>query len=155
MRGALLALALLAASAAGCRRADDGVSAPVTEAPAVSESLPMGGAKSVTTVFIASRGPGNGADAGGPAAADAHCRMLAAAEGSGDHTWRAYVSASARDRIGNGPWYNAAGDLVAANVEALHDDNGRIIISSERALTEKAEPVSGSADELLYCFAID
>ena len=39
--------------------------------------------------FITSRGPGDGADLGGLAGADAHCQALAAAVGAGDRTWRA------------------------------------------------------------------
>src|SRR5690606_40616739 len=66
--------------------------------------------------FITSEGPGNGADLGGLAGADAHCARLAEAVGAGNKTWRAYLSTTAegdqpavnaRDRIGSGPWYNA------------------------------------------------
>lgn len=79
--------------------------------------------------FITSIGPGNGADLGGLAGADAHCQTLAAAVGSGDRTWRAYLSAqakddqvavNARDRIGSGPWHNALGVVIANNVDELH-----------------------------------
>ena len=64
------------------------------------------------TFFLTSMGPGNGANLGGLAGADAHCQSLAAAVGAGDKTWRAYLSttgpggANARDRIGDGPWQN-------------------------------------------------
>src|SRR6478672_8983343 len=87
-------------------------------------SLEMGGKKSVTRFFVTSRGIGRGGDLGGLAGADAHCQALAKAEGSGDHTWHAYLSttatrnepaSNARDRIGPGPWYNALGDRVAVN----------------------------------------
>ena len=66
---------------------------------------------------------------GGLAGADATCQRLAAAAGHGARTWRAYLSvergangqaAPARDRIGAGPWYNAALMLVANNVTELH-----------------------------------
>src|SRR3954468_7676169 len=99
-----------------------------------SDSLQMGGKKSVTRFFITSRGLGRGDNVGGLAGADAHCQALAKAEGSGDHTWRAYLSTAAtasqpavnaRDRIGKGPWYNAGGMLVASTLEQLHSaDNG-------------------------------
>src|SRR6186713_1018159 len=68
--------------------------------------------------FITSAGPGKGADLGGLPGADAHCQKLAAAAGAGARTWHAYLSANAsgsqpvvnaRDRIGQGPWYNARG----------------------------------------------
>ena len=102
------------------------------------------------TFFVTSKGLGKGGDFGGLAGADAHCAALAKAEGAGDHTWRAYLSTSAvegqpaidaRDRIGNGPWYNAEGLLIAANVEELHSDKNRI--SKETAVTEKLDPVNG------------
>jgi hypothetical protein len=77
--------------------------------------------------FITSEGPGNGADLGGLAGADQHCQTLAAAAGSAKNTWRAYLSSSdgeasinARDRIGQGPWYNYEGVLVASNIDELH-----------------------------------
>lgn len=66
---------------------------------------------------------------GGLAGADATCQRLAAAAGHGARTWRAYLSvergangqaAPARDRIGAGPWYNAALMLVANNLTELH-----------------------------------
>jgi len=113
----------------------------------------MGGKKSVTRFFIPSRGVGRGGDLGGLAGADAHCQTLAEAEGSGDHTWRAYLSTSAmngqaavnaRDRIGTGPWYNAAGDLIAANVDELH--SGKARIDKEKALTERGDSVNGVGD---------
>lgn len=42
--------------------------------------------------FVTSQGPGKGADLGGLAGADAHCRQLAASAGAGGRTWRAYLS---------------------------------------------------------------
>ena len=63
----------------------------------MAQSREMGGAKSVMTFFVTSKGPGKGGDLGGLAGADAHCQALAQAEGAGDHTWRAYLSASARE----------------------------------------------------------
>src|SRR5580700_9632657 len=66
--------------------------------------------------FITSAGSGKGANLGGLAGADKICQTLAAAAGGGNKTWHAYLSTSAangqptvnaRDRIGNGPWYNS------------------------------------------------
>jgi hypothetical protein len=113
----------------------------------------MGGAKSVMTFFVTSRGSGKGGDLGGLPGADAHCQALAKAEGAGDHTWRAYLSASetsgqppvnARDRIGKGPWYNAEGELVAANVDELHSPNSKV--SKRMAVTERLDSVNGVGD---------
>ena len=120
----------------------------------VPDMIEMGGAKSVTTFFITSAGPGNGGDLGGLAGADAHCQTLAEAEYAGDHTWRAYLSTMptdatpavhARDRIGTGPWYNAEGMLIAADVETLHGDDNHV--GKERATTERLDPVNGVGDD--------
>jgi hypothetical protein len=77
--------------------------------------------------FITSVGSGDGANLGGLAGADAHCQKLAAAAGAGNRTWRAYLSGTengktvnAKDRIGAGPWFNAKGVQIAANVAELH-----------------------------------
>ena len=127
--------------------------APAAQTQKVPPSLPMGGAKSVTRFFITSRGTGKGGDLGGLAGADAHCQSLAKAEGAGDHTWRAYLSTAAttgqpavnaRDRIGTGPWYNAAGELVAMNLEQLH--NARSPLNKDTAVTERADSVNGVGD---------
>ena len=102
--------------------------------------------------FITSNGPGNGADLGGLAGADAHCQDLAAAVGAGNRTWRAYLSAqatndqpavNARDRIGPGPWHNALGVIVANNVDELHGDNN---VNKQTALDENGNVVNGRGD---------
>jgi hypothetical protein len=108
--------------------------------------------QSAGTFFVTSKGAGNGADLGGLASADKHCQTLAAAAGLGSMTWRAYLSTqasgstpavNARDRIGNGPWRNVKGVLIATNVNELHGDNN---ISKQTALTEKGIMVSGRGD---------
>ena len=108
--------------------------------------------------FITSVGVGDGANLGGLAGADAHCQKLAQAAGAGPRSWRAYLSATAaagqppvnaRDRIGNGPWYNAKGALIAWNVADLHGDvqRDRNSINREFALDEKGQPVKGRGDQ--------
>ena len=141
--------------ALGCESRGDTNRSTTTDqvSPPAAESLSMGGAKSVMTFFVTSRGSGKGGDLGGLAGADAHCAALAKAEGAGDHTWRAYLSTSpgdgqaavhARDRIGKGPWYNAEGLLIAANVDELHSEKSRV--SKETAVTERLDPVNGVGD---------
>ena len=134
-------------------RPESATSTPSAGGAAVPQSIPMGGEKSVLRFFVTSRGLGQGGDLGGLAGADAHCQALARAEGSGDHTWRAYLSASAtdgqpavnaRDRIGKGPWYNAEGLLIAATVEELHSDKARV--NQETAVTERLDQVNGVGD---------
>jgi hypothetical protein len=93
--------------------------------------------------FVTSAGSGDGANLGGLAGADAHCQALAEAAGAGDRTWAAYLSTqgpnavNARDRIGSGPWYNAKGVMIAANVDDLHKES--VNINHETALDENGE----------------
>jgi hypothetical protein len=98
--------------------------------------------------FITSVNPGNGADLGGLEGADAYCATLAEAAGVAGRTWAAYLSTTAenaRDRIGSGPWVNANGVEVAADVEVLHGDaNG---LSKENSVDETGAVVNGRGDE--------
>lgn len=102
------------------------------------------------TFFLTSRGPGDGANLGGLAGADAHCAMLAEeADAAAGLAWRAYLSAAgtdARDRIGNGPWHNANGVMVANGVADLHSDQNRL--SKENSVSERGEVISGRGDEV-------
>jgi len=103
--------------------------------------------------FVTSRGPGNGADLGGLAGADAHCQMLATEVGAGDRTWRAYLSTdptpeqpaiNARDRIGSGPFVNVRGVVVARTVDELHSPQNNV--NKQTALTEQGAIVNGRGD---------
>src|SRR5215211_9523725 len=98
----LTALTLFTASTAA---------AQATPAQPPQPQQPMG-------FFITSVGKGDGANLGGLAGADRHCQDLAQAAGAGGRSWHAYLSTvaqgvqpavNARDRIGNGPWFNAKG----------------------------------------------
>src|SRR5437773_3822741 len=97
--------------------------------------------------FVTSVGLGKGGDLGGLEGADRYCQSLAQAAGAGSKTWHAYLSiqgsggVNAKDRIGNGPWFNAKGVQIAANVADLHGDNNKI--SKETALDEKGMTVKG------------
>lgn len=104
------------------------------------------------TFFVTSVGSGKGADLGGLEGADRHCQSLAEAAGTQGKTWRAYLSnqaidgaeaVNAKDRIGAGPWQNAAGVAVADSVEALHGENN---LTKETALDEKGQTVNGRGD---------
>ena len=107
--------------------------------------------------FVTSVGKGDGANLGGLAGADAHCQTLAAAAGRGGVTWHAYLSTqgpgavNARDRIGQGPWYNARGGRIAQSVADLHGDTLEAArlgsnLAKQTALTEKNTVVSGFQD---------
>lgn len=102
------------------------------------------------TFFVASNGPGKGADLGGLEGADRQCQTLAQAAGAGNKTWRAYLSTqasgggqavNARDRIGNGPWQNFKGEVVAQNVDDLHSANTKL--GMQTSLTERGTVVAG------------
>ena len=100
--------------------------------------------------FLTSKGPGDGANLGGLAGADAHCQMLAESVGAGGRTWRAYLSSSgespvnARDRIGSGPWSGANGVRVASDVDDLHGDNNKL--SKVNSIGASGEPINGRGD---------
>jgi hypothetical protein len=108
--------------------------------------------KTNLSFFITSVGSGDGANLGGISGADAHCQKLATAVGAGNRTWRAYLSGvengkpvNARDRIGSGPWVNAKGVQIAANVAELHSEAAKT--GKENSLTEKGEMVNGRGDK--------
>ena len=77
-------------------------------------------------------------------------QMLAAAVGSGNRTWRAYLSTqgqgavNAKDRIGPGPWQNAKGVVVAKDVADLHGASNNL--TKQTSLNEKGEVINGRGD---------
>ena len=101
--------------------------------------------------FVSSVSPGKGADLGGLAGADAHCQALAKAAGSTSTNWAAYLSTTegqgnegvnARSRIGNGPWKNSKGVVIATSVENLHSAQNNL--TKQTSITEKGEGLPGS-----------
>src|SRR6266700_5445309 len=102
------------------------------------------------TFFVASNGPGKGADLGGLEGADRQCQTLAQGAGAGNKAWRAYLSTqatggaeavNARDRIGRGPWQNFKGEVIAQNVDDLHGDSTKLGMPT--SLTERGTVVAG------------
>lgn len=114
-------------------------------APAIAGDHSMG-------FFVTSVGMGDGANLGGLDGADAHCALLAKAAGSKGRTWRAYLSTqvegkrgiSARDRIGKGPWYNAAGERIASDLDDLHISPNIVM---RTALDENGNRIKGRGDK--------
>ena len=113
--------------------------------PAAEEPMEMG-------FFVTSVGVGNGGNLGGLAGADAHCQSLADNAGAGHRVWRAYLSTQAtdsesavdaRDRIGAGPWANAKGVVMAANLDDLMYNNANL--HYENSLDENGEKVNSGA----------
>ena len=87
---------------------------------------------------------------GGLRGADTLCQDLASAAGFGNKIWRAYLSAErdadngnrstdARSRIGNGPWFNSQGMMVAGNLTELHERKG----DSTVFIDERGRPING------------
>lgn len=128
----------------------------------LASSMAFGQAKQAPqpmSFFVTSSGSGKGADLGGVAGADQRCQTLAAAAGS-TFTWHAYLSTqakggqpavNARDRIGQGPWYNAKSGRVAQGLADLHGDTLELAragntVSKVTAITEKGESVKGAGD---------
>jgi hypothetical protein len=112
------------------------------------------------TFFVTSVGLGKGANLGGLAGADALCQALATAVGAGNHAWHAYLSTqakngqpaiNARDRIGQGPWYNARGQQIAQGQADLHGDTLELArlgsnLFKQSALNEKGQVMNGVGD---------
>ena len=122
----------------------------------VALAMQAGGTSPEMTFFVTSAGRGFGGDLGGLAGADNWCQRLAEGVGRGRHRWRAYLSAPAtstspavhaRDRIGTGPWVNAAGVRIASDLGELHDGNNRL--GPDTALTEKGTTVAPGRHDIL------
>jgi Protein of unknown function (DUF1554) len=114
-----------------------------------SDSSTAPTASSGLSFFVTSTKSATG-NIGGLRGADALCQNLAQAAGAGNKTWRAYLSVErdadngnratdARSRIGNGPWLNAKGVMVAANLTELHARKG----DSTVFVDEKGQPING------------
>ena len=94
-----------------------------------------------------------GGNFGGLAGADAFCNLLGnealASISLPGKIWRAYLSSStvdAKDRIGSGPWYNAAGERIAANVADLHNTDWR---GTAQIQTQFGDPVFGPQHDVV------
>ena len=131
----IVGLALLAVSVAACANSNSGT-APTQSGPPMS-------------FFVTSSRSSTG-NLGGLSGADSLCQNLANAAGVGSKTWRAYLSVErdasngnrpidARSRIGNGPWFNVKGALVASNLTDLHARKGDATVF----IDEKGQPING------------
>ena len=110
----------------------------------------------IMTFFVTSEKHLTG-NLGGLASADRTCQTLGEMGGGVGKTWKAYLSAErgpdggpvhARDRIGRGPWFNANGLRVAADVASLHDPavrKGDPIVF----IDEQARKINGQWDTML------
>jgi hypothetical protein len=128
---------LLAAIALGACSSDDSNST----SSGTGQLSPRDASDKSLSFFVSSQA--NTGNLGGLAGADAICTQLATASGSTGKTWHAYLSAendgtgkpvNAKDRIGNGPWVNAKGVTVAADLAALSamkDGNADVLLNEK------------------------
>jgi hypothetical protein len=127
-------------------------------------ALAQGGQSPLTpsmSFFVATNAKGTG-NLGGIFGADQLCLANARAAGglNFNRLWHAYLSQeqrgslpriNARDRIGEGPWYNAKGVLVASGVADLHGDQQRDRNNLQRAtaLDAKGNPIPGNEHDVM------
>ncbi len=143
IRTAFLSAALLATA---CSSSDDDATSLVTEGDPDSTEATLAD----FDFFLTSAGPGDGANLGGLAGADVHCANLAETAGSEDREWRAFLSTTgadginAIDRIGEGPWTNANGVVVAQSTENLISDANNL--TQETAVSELGAVINGRGD---------
>ena len=131
----ILALSIPLGLSAGCSGSNSSAITPSPSGPTLSFFVTS--AKSTT---------GN---LGGLRGADSLCQRLATAAGVGNKTWRAYLSVErdpdsgravdARSRIGNGPWINAKGAIVASTLTELHARKGESTVFVD----ELGQPING------------
>lgn len=119
---------------------------------------------STMSFFMTEQGTGPmGGDLGGLVGADSICQSAASAVGAGGRTWRAYLSASndptfgrvdARDRIGNGPWFNYDGDPLGS-LAAIHHEGGGQGIAADLIKSQCGFELVNDAAEPLFVRAHD
>jgi hypothetical protein len=125
--------------------------AAVCVASCSSDNKPTGPTQNDSTMsFFVTSSKSTTGDIGGLRGADSLCQSLAHTAGVGNKTWRAYLSVErdadngnrptdARSRIGNGPWFNAKGVMVASNPTELHARKG----DSTVFVDERGQPING------------
>ena len=148
---ALAGLPIFAAAAGYTAMAAQGRIPPFEQVP-----------KGDPSFFVTSRGL-EGGNLGGLAGADAHCARLAREARLPNRQWRAYLSTqatarsrpvNARDRIGEGPWFNVERIRIATGLAHLHGDTQALaqagnLVSQGSALTERGERIGGKGDPVL------
>lgn len=110
---------------------------------------PLAGQSSAMNFFVVLQGPTWGTDLAPVGVADAHCQELGYGEGFGHLAWRAYLTGTAadgeedeiaRDRIGEGPWYNYYRVVIAENVAQLHSDANNLWFESAVTVRGQTAP---------------
>ena len=110
---------------------------------------PLVGQATEMNFFVAIQGPTWGADRPPVGISDAYCHDLAYGEGFGQLTWHAYLTGTsadgeggevARERIGEGPWYNYYGVMIAEDVAQLHSDDNNLWLQSAVTVRGQTAP---------------
>ena len=110
---------------------------------------PLAGQVSQMNFFVAIQGPTGGAALPPVAISDSYCHDLAYAEGFGQLTWHAYLTGTSADgeggevaseRIGEGPWYNYYGVMIAEDVAQLHSDDTNLGLQSAVTVRGQTAP---------------
>lgn len=143
----------------------------------LAAALPLAGQSERMNFFVALQGPTWGANLPPIAVADSFCQEEGYAEGFGHLTWRAYLTGTAadgeedeiaRERIGEGPWYNYYAVMVAEDLAQLHSDANNLWIESAVTVRGQTAPEGAldippgsqldggdfSRDGPLFCFGI-
>jgi hypothetical protein len=137
----------------------DAAGPPVTDASGGGEMGPAGKPFSFFVTSIeamrkqSKNQDGFGGNLGGLTGADGICQAIATEAGAGHKTWRAFLSATkggpdggpvhAIDRIGEGPWYDFNGRLIARNkvdlvmVRPAGDPQATADLPNEKGLAQK------------------
>lgn len=110
---------------------------------------PLAGQSPEMSFFLATQGPVWGANRPPVEVSDAHCTDLAYPQGFGHLNWRAYLTGTsadgeadqiARERIGEGPWYNFYGVMIAEDLDQLHSDDNNLWFESAVTVMGEAAP---------------
>ncbi len=110
---------------------------------------PLAGQSTRMNFFVALEGPSSGANLPALVVSDAFCFDEGYAEGFGHLTWRAYLTGTppdgeadqiARERIGEGPWYNYFGVVIAENLDQLHSDGNNLSFQSAVTVRGQTAP---------------
>ena len=110
---------------------------------------PLVGQVSQMNFFLVVEGPTWGTDQPSVRMSDSHCHDEAYGEGFGQLTWHAYLNGTAadgeegevaRERIGEGPWINFYGVVIAENVAQLHSDDNNLWFESAVTVRGQTAP---------------
>ncbi len=110
---------------------------------------PLAGQTQSMNFFVIVQGSTRASSSPAIYSTDARCQDAGYTEGFGHLTWRVYLTGTAADgeegqiargRIGEGPWFNARGVEIAANLDQLHSDGNNL--SAETALTIYSQAVA-------------